>query len=274
MRIGAVLSPVQEWSAIVEAARVADDVGLDAVSFWDHYHSPKPEWGYVCGWSAYGYLAALTSQVKFVPMVLNNLHYEPGVLAKESSILAIASGGRFELGIGAGDWPDSFAAWGRPYPDANTRIAVLAETLSALRRLWAGEAVTVDGQHVRLVDAICTPAPAVPPRVVIGVGSSRRTLRTAIEIADEVNVYAEPAIVKAAREEIDRSARSVDISLFLGWEMDKWPSDPARELGQWSDFGVDRFLINVGAADMTSRIRQLGPLQTTVQREVATSSPN
>jgi alkanesulfonate monooxygenase SsuD/methylene tetrahydromethanopterin reductase-like flavin-dependent oxidoreductase (luciferase family) len=107
MRIGAVLSPVQEWPAIVEAARTADDSGLDAISFWDHYHSPKPEWGYVCGWSAYGYLAAVTSRVRLVPMVLNNLHYEPGVLAKESSILAIASGGRFELGIGAGDWPES-----------------------------------------------------------------------------------------------------------------------------------------------------------------------
>ncbi|MDQ3871436.1 MAG: LLM class flavin-dependent oxidoreductase, partial [Chloroflexota bacterium] len=116
MRIGAILSPVADWKLVLEAARAADELGLDAVGFWDHYHSPRPEWGYVCGWSAYGYVAAMTRRVRLVPMVLNNLHYEPGVLAKESSLLSIVSGGRFELAIGAGDWPQSFAAWGRPYP--------------------------------------------------------------------------------------------------------------------------------------------------------------
>jgi alkanesulfonate monooxygenase SsuD/methylene tetrahydromethanopterin reductase-like flavin-dependent oxidoreductase (luciferase family) len=194
--------------------------------------------------------------------VLNNLHYEPGVLAKESSILAIASGGRFELGIGAGDWPDSFAAWGRPYPDGDTRVQQLGETVAALRRIWAGEAVTFEGEHVRLTGATCTPAPALAPRVVVGVGSSRRTLRHAVEYADELNIYADTAILAAAREEIGRTGRDVEVSLFLGWEMDKWPTDPAGELGQWADQGVERFLINVGGGpDMPSRIRQLAPLQ-------------
>src|SRR4051794_29608023 len=95
MRVAAILSPFAEWPPILEAARHADEVGLDAVGFWDHYHSGRPEWAYVCGWSAYGAIAAVTSRVRLVPMVLNNLHYEPGVLAKESSILSIASGGRF-----------------------------------------------------------------------------------------------------------------------------------------------------------------------------------
>jgi alkanesulfonate monooxygenase SsuD/methylene tetrahydromethanopterin reductase-like flavin-dependent oxidoreductase (luciferase family) len=261
MRIGAVLSPVQEWPAFVEAAKVADEVGLDAIGFWDHYHSPKPEWGYVCGWSAYGFLAAVTSRVRFVPMVLNNLHYEPGVLAKESSILSIASGGRFELGIGAGDWPESFAAWGRPFPDAQTRLKLLSETVDALRRLWRGDAVTIEGSHVRLTDAACTPAPTSPPRVVVGVGPSRRTLREAVRYADEVNVYTDEAVVAAARDEIARAGRDVAISLFVGWEFEKWPTDPAGELSRWSERGIDRFFINVGGPDMADRVRQLAKVQ-------------
>lgn len=261
MRIGAVLSPVQEWPAVVEAAKVADEVGLDAVSFWDHYHSPKPEWGYVCGWSAYGYLAAVTSRVRFVPMVLNNLHYDPGVLAKESSILSIASGGRFELGIGAGDWPESFAAWGRPFPDAETRLELLAETVSALRDVWEGDAVTRDGTHVRLTDAASTPAPPSPPRVVVGVGASRRTLREAVRYADEVNVYTDDAVLGEARDEIARAGRDVAVSLFVAWEFDKWPTDPAGELAKWVELGVERFFVNVGDPDMPDRIRQLGDLQ-------------
>ena len=260
MRIGAVLSPVQEWPAIVEAARVADEVGLDAVGFWDHYHSPKPEWGYVCGWSAYGYLAALTNRVRFVPMVLNNLHYEPGVLAKESSILSIASGGRFELAIGAGDWPESFAAWGRPYPDARTRLELLGETVDALQQIWTGQEVTLDGNHVRLEGAACTPAPERAPHVVVGVGGSVRTIREAVKYADELNVYAEDAVLNAAREEIAQSGREVAISMFLGWEWDKWPTDPAGELSGWGEQGVDRFFVNVGAEDMPERIRQLATL--------------
>ena len=260
MRIGAVLSPVAEWEPIADAARAADELGLEAVGFWDHYHSPRPEWGYVCGWSAYGWLAAITRRVRLVPMVLNNLHYDVGVLAKESSVLSIASGGRFELGIGAGDWPESFAAWGAPYPDATTRLERLDETVQALRRLWTGDPVTYDGRQVRLTDAICTPAPAAPPRIVVGAGPSRRTLGRAADYADELNLYAEPELVAAARRSVDEAGRRVDLSLFLGWEFDKWPADPGAELRRWQDEGIDRFFVNVGGPMMTERIHELADL--------------
>src|SRR4051812_18887040 len=83
MRIGAILSPVADWGATADAARAADPARLDAIGLWDHYHSGRPEWAYIAGWSAYGSLAAITSHVRLVPMVLNTLHFEPGVLAKE-----------------------------------------------------------------------------------------------------------------------------------------------------------------------------------------------
>jgi hypothetical protein len=53
MRVGVTLSPTGNWSSILQAAKLADASGLDAVGFWDHYHSEQPEWSYVCGWSAY-----------------------------------------------------------------------------------------------------------------------------------------------------------------------------------------------------------------------------
>src|SRR5919205_3992192 len=108
MRVGAILSPVGDWRTILESAKIADSGGLDAVGFWDHYHSLKPEWAYVCGWSAYGALAIATERIRLVPMVLCRLNYTTGVLAKESSILSIASGGRVELAIGAGDYPQGY----------------------------------------------------------------------------------------------------------------------------------------------------------------------
>ena len=257
MRIGAVLSPVDDWQRVVEGARAADELGFDSVSFWDHYHSPRPEWGYVCGWAAYGYLAAVTRDVRFVPMVLNALHYQLGVLAKESSMLSIASGGRFELGIGAGDWPESFAAWGEPYPAAHTRLTRLAEKVHALRELWRGGSVTYSGDEIRLTDAICTPAPAAAPRVVAGIGASRRTLRSVIGFADELNVYADAALVEEAQRAIAESGRSIDLSVFLGWEYDRWPADPGADLRRWAERGIERCFVNVGATDIPARLRQL-----------------
>ncbi|HYH12850.1 MAG TPA: LLM class flavin-dependent oxidoreductase, partial [Thermomicrobiales bacterium] len=125
IEVGVTFGPTGYWDDVVRAARLADERGLDAVGFWDHYHSEQPEGALVCGWSAYGYLAAVTERVRLVPMVLCRPNYLLGVLAKESSILQIASEGRFELGIGAGDYPKEFTAWSVAYPSAEERMAAL-----------------------------------------------------------------------------------------------------------------------------------------------------
>lgn len=257
MRLAALLTPVADWAPVLDAARIADDAGLDAVGFWDHYHSGRPEWAYVCGWSALGAVAAATSRVRLLPMVLNALHYEPGVLAKESSVLARLSGDRFELGIGAGDWPESFAAWGRPYPGAQERLDRLVETIEAIRLAWSGEPVSYGGRHVTLDGAVCTPAPVTPPPVVVGVGGSRRTLQRVVQVADEVNLYADAALVDDARTAVTASGGTTRISVFLSWEWDKWPDDPRRQLDAWAARGVDRACISLGGADMPARLEVL-----------------
>ena len=257
MKVAALLTPTADWSAIDAAARVADSRGIDAIGLWDHYHSGQPDWAYVAGWSALGALAAVTTRVKLLPMVVNNLHYELGVLAKESSVLAILSGGRLELGIGAGDWPESFAAWGRPFPSADERLERLVETIEALRLLWTGEPTCYEGRHITLRDAICTPAPSVSPRVVVGVGRSRRTLARAVAVADELNLYAEPALVDDAARLVAASGRRVALSVFLSWEWDKWPAEPEAELESWQARGVDRACVSLAGPDITERVARL-----------------
>jgi len=104
VKIGVIASPIADWPDVLRVARSADDGGLDTIGFWDNYHSLNPDWGYVCGFSAYGAIAQVTSQIKLVPAVLHLLHYQVGLLAKESATLSAVSAGRFELGLGAGDW--------------------------------------------------------------------------------------------------------------------------------------------------------------------------
>jgi alkanesulfonate monooxygenase SsuD/methylene tetrahydromethanopterin reductase-like flavin-dependent oxidoreductase (luciferase family) len=260
MHIAAVLSPVAEWPPIVEAARAADETGLDAVGFYDHYHSAKPEWAYICGWSAYGALAALTERVHLVPMVLNSLHYELGVLAKESSVLAIASANRFELALGAGDWPSSFAAWGTEFPPAEQRLDRFEETVAALRLLWTGEPVSIEGRHINLDGAISTPVPERAPHVIVGVGGSRRTLARAAGFADELNLYDDPALIAEATSVVADSPRPIALSVFLSWEWEKWPADDEAQLERFAAAGIDRAFVTVASQDMVATVRRLGTM--------------
>lgn len=239
MRIGVNLGPTGDWPAVIAVAQLADKSGFDAVSFLDHYHTEKLEWPYICGWSAYGALAMMTSRIHLVPMVIDRMNYLPGVLAKEATTLSIASGGRFELGIGAGDFFEEARAWGIEVPGAPARIKGLEETVTILRRIWQGEKVTFEGEQFHLVNAASTPVPPTPIRIVVGAGSSRRLIRSAVEYADEINVYADDDIIRFARQEIDTARRGVDLSVFV-WD---WPQDIAAKLALWEQLGVERVFL-------------------------------
>ena len=239
MRIGVNLGPTGNWPAILEAAKRADAYGFDAVSFLDHYQSLKPEWGYICGWSLYGALAMVTEQIKLVPMVICRLNYLPGVLAKETTMLAMLSGGRFELGIGARDYFEEMHKWGVPVPKASERVEGLKETVQVLQGIWRGEDVTFEGKYVQVYNGFCAPVPEMVPRVVVGVGSSRRLLHSAVEYADELNVYADEDLIREARREIDASGRDVVLSTFV-WE---WREDIEEKLKEWEQSGVERTFV-------------------------------
>lgn len=248
--VGPCFGPTGSWDDVVGAVRRAEEAGLDTVSFWDHYHAGQPEHALVCGWSVYGYLAAITSRIRFVPMVICRPNYLLGVLAKESSLLQIASDGRFELGIGAGDYEGEFTAWGVPFPDAAHRVEWLSESAQALRRLWAGEQVTMTGAHVTLDSACCTPVPAVPPRIVAGVGSSRRMVDSAVLYADELNVYGEMEIARYAQERIGASGRPVTLSVFANRSGEPPTGEElVEEMTRWRDFGASRYIMTYGWAD-------------------------
>ena len=239
MRIAANLGPTGDWRSVLEGARRAEEAGFEAVSLLDHYHSERPDWGYLSGWALFGALAMATSRIKLVPMVVDRMNYLPGVLAKETSVLSIISDGRFELGIGAGDFLAEQRAWGLDVPGAGERISTLRETVLALRQVWGGGKVTIDGTFLRLRDAACTPPPPIPPRVVVGAGRSRTLIRSAARYADEVNVYAVDELVQLASREIEASGRNVALSVYV-WD---WPDRIEERLVGWARSGVARVFL-------------------------------
>jgi probable F420-dependent oxidoreductase len=125
-------------------ARDAEAAGFDVISTWDHV---------VDGWAPLAPLLAMadsTTNLRICPLVLNNDFHHPVHLARELASIDQLSGGRLEVGIGAGHAFPEYAAIGQPFDPPAVRKARLAEAVEILRRLLDGEDVTFAGEHYRL----------------------------------------------------------------------------------------------------------------------------
>jgi alkanesulfonate monooxygenase SsuD/methylene tetrahydromethanopterin reductase-like flavin-dependent oxidoreductase (luciferase family) len=117
-------------------------------------------------------------------LVLGQGYRNPALTAKIAATLQHLTGGRFILGLGAGDAEAEHLAYGYPFPPGRVRVAQLDEAARIARALWQGVPVTFTGEHYQVVGARCLPAPTPPPTLMIGGGGERRTLRVVAEHAD------------------------------------------------------------------------------------------
>jgi probable F420-dependent oxidoreductase len=171
------------WAAL---ARKAEDSGFDVVSLPDHLgeqFSPLP---------ALTAAACATTRLRLSMFVLANDMRHPAVLAKEVATLDVLSGGRVELGLGAGWDRGEYEALGIAFDRPSVRIARLEESVRAIRALLAGEAVTSEGTHYQLRGLTVRPRPVQPGGVPIVLGGGgRKMLSLAGRLADIVSVATE-----------------------------------------------------------------------------------
>ncbi|MBI2170117.1 MAG: TIGR03560 family F420-dependent LLM class oxidoreductase [Actinobacteria bacterium] len=178
------------WARSVEVARLAESLGYDHLWVYDHVETvPRREPTHV--FEAFTTLAALsqaTERVRLGQMVTCAAYRNAGLLAKEAACVDVMSGGRLILGLGAGWYDREYRAYGWTFPPARERLAILEETVQAVRLLWTEERASFDGAHVRLDGALCDPKPlqTLPP-VWIGGGGEKVTLRIAARHADCTN---------------------------------------------------------------------------------------
>lgn len=177
--------------------RRLDDAGVDWISVWDHLYEAPPAGGTIDHFEAVatlGALAAETRHARLGCLVFCVLYRNPGLLAKVAATVDHISGGRFELGLGAGWHQWEAQAYGYAFPAAGERLDMLEDALPAIRALLTEARTTHRGPHVRLDDASCLPPP-VQPRLPIWVGGTgqKRTLRLAAHHADGWNAaYVSP----------------------------------------------------------------------------------
>ena len=178
------------WSRTVELTRLAEKLGYAHVWVYDHVETvPRREPTHV--FEAFTMLAALsqvTTRVGLGQLVTCASYRNAGLLAKEAACIDVYSGGRLILGLGAGWFDGEYHSYGYPFLPARQRLTALEETVSAIRRLWADETVTIAGEHVHLEGAYCDPKPIqqLPP-VLIGGGGEQVNLRIAARHADATN---------------------------------------------------------------------------------------
>ncbi len=143
----------------VELALLAEDVGLDLVTFQDHPYQAA----FHDTWTLLSWVAAATSRIHVSGNVLNAQLRQPAVLARAAASLDLLSGGRLELGLGAGGFADPIAAMGQPKLTPGEAVTALGEAIEILRGTWdvADRSVfRVAGQHHRVDGAKRGPAPA------------------------------------------------------------------------------------------------------------------
>lgn len=252
--------PERAWARTVEVAQQAERIGAESVWLFDHFHTtPRPTDEITFeSFTSLAALAAQTERVRLGQIVICNGFRNPALTAKMASTLDTISGGRFELGIGAGWKREEWNAYGYGFPETKVRLAMLHDALEVISRmLEPGRTMRAryDGEHASVRDAINVPKPVQETGMPIMVGGNgpQITWRLAARYADELNVdglspdelrEALP-VIRSRCEEIGREPDSLSVSVHVWWGTPAWrsPGTPRRELfAAYEELGVSRVI--------------------------------
>src|SRR3954452_12390838 len=151
--------------AIEQEVVAADAAGLDLVGIQDHPYQRR----FLDTWSLIPYLAARTRTIRFFPDVANLPLRPPAVMAKAAASIDLLSGGRFELGLGAGAFWEGIGAMGGPERSGPESVDALEEAIEVIRLMWSGErSIEFKGQHYEIGGLHPGPQPAHPIGIWLG----------------------------------------------------------------------------------------------------------
>ena len=184
------------WASVRDVALAAEQSGFDSVYVSDHffldwgkYGGPDDVQGSLECWTTLAALAATTENIRLGTLTLCNDFRNPALLAKMAATLDLLSGGRLDVGLGAGWYEPEYRAAGIPFESPGTRIDRLAESLQIVTRLLAGEKLDFDGRHYKTDGGLARPRPIQEPRPPVFVGGKGdRLITTAIRYADGWNM--------------------------------------------------------------------------------------
>lgn len=256
VELGAFVVPADD---VVQQVTAAEQAGLDLVGVQDHPYQRR----FFDTLSLLAFLAARTDRVRLFPAVANLPLRHPAMLAKEAATIDVLSGGRFELGLGAGAFWEGIEAFGGPVRTGPESVDALEEAIAILRACWSGEpSVTFEGEHYRVKGMRFGPPPAHPIGIWLG-AYGPRMMRVVGRLADGWfpslprlpldEVPGRVRLIDEAAERAGRDPRSIRKIANLGGQITdgpvtEWmhgpPSHWIEELAALRDeHGFDGFLV-------------------------------
>jgi F420-dependent oxidoreductase-like protein len=247
--------PADAWARTVELARQAEELGFESLWVFDHFHTvpdPTDEITFE-SFSVLAALAMVTTRVRLGHMVVCTGFRNPALTAKLSSTIDVMSGGRFELGIGAGWKEEEWIAYGYGFPPLAERLDALGDHLEVISRMLEPGRSTYEGRLAYVRGAINEPQGLQQPRIPIIVGGNgrQRTAGYAIRYADELNfVFIEPddivARMRDVRDRCETEGRDPATLRFSLYERDERMRDAGQarvdRLARMAEIGLDRLV--------------------------------
>jgi len=219
----------------LESARRLDAAGYSGVWSWDHFMGrgdltvPVVE-----SWTVLAMAAAQTHQLTVGTFVMNVMNRHPALVARMTSTLQIASGGRLILGIGIGGAKKEHVAYGIDFPQPPERVARLEEAVAVIRALWTGGPVTRDSPFYPLREAYAHPVPVPPPPIIIG-GETAAGARLAGRVGDGWSAFDDnfEENLPLYLESLEAAGRKrVDQRVLVGFQ-GEWLSDESIADSPW-----------------------------------------
>lgn len=188
-------APASIGPTFARIARDADEAGMASLWVMDHFFQISmigpPEHEMLEGYSALAYAAGVTKNITLGTLVTGVTYRHPGLLVKTVTTLDVLSSGRAWLGIGAAWNEEEHRGLGVPYPGTFERFERLEETLQLAHQMWSGDDSPFEGRHYQLGRPLNSP-PAIStphPRILIGGGGEKKTLRLVAQYADACNIF-------------------------------------------------------------------------------------
>lgn len=245
--------PEKAWTRSIELAQQAERLGFESLWLYDHLHTvPEPTDEITFeSFVTLTAFAGVTRRVRLGHVVICTGFRNPALTAKMLSTLDVASGGRVDVGIGAGWKRDEWEAYGYGFPETGERLAALDDHLGVIRAMLAPGRASYSGRYASVENAVNVPKPVGPMPIMVGGNGRNVTWRIAARHADELNLdgmmpheVAEAMPVITSRcEEIDRDPASLAVSLHM-WTQHVTPSGPARveRLAAYQEVGLSRVI--------------------------------
>ena len=249
------------WQDQLDVWRAADEIELwESAWNFDHFYPIFPDHDHLrdpCleGWTMLAAMAQATSRIRVGCQVTGMIYRHPAVLANMAATVDIISGGRLELGLGAGWNEEETTAYGIPLPPLKERFDRFDEGVEAIVGLLTQESTNLDGRYVRLTEARCEPKAVQRPHPPITIGGSgpTRTLRAVARWAQQWNCLAaspedwqaKKAILAQRCDEVGRDISEITCSVNVRYAVGGDLGELVALASAYDDVGVDLCVVGL-----------------------------